>query len=92
MMYWLPESLVSLRTSASSLSSNQSITLCEGYEHEGKKQEKTAPVNVNNEFNELNQFLYYIRFNSVNSLLYPMRDLMFFNVAISSRKSLVKAK
>ena len=89
MMYWLPESLVSLRTSASSLSSNQSITLCEGYEPEGKKQEKTAPVNVNN---ELNQFLYFIRFNSVNSLLYPMRDLMFFNVAISSRKSLVKAK
>ena len=89
MMYWLPESLVSLRTSASSLSSNQSITLCEGYELEGKKQEKTAPVNVNN---ELNQFLYFIRFNSVNSLLYPMRDLMFFNVAISSRKSLVKAK
>ena len=31
MLYCLPESLVSLRTSASSLSFNQSITLCEGW-------------------------------------------------------------
>ena len=42
----LYESLVSL--GASSLSSNQSVTLCEGLKLEGKKQEKANQLTINN--------------------------------------------